>query len=192
VTGRLWVLGDSWSDPRSYPWAPSGNWCALLTADLGVGLVNSAVSGAGYVQASGTPIFPAQAAQGAGAGADVVIVFGGVNDSNGNYTAEQIRAGAATTYGYARRLCPDAPLLVAGPQWGAAAPFPAGFATAQAAIRAAAAAAGADYLDVSQLLIGRPDLALDQYHPNPAGHAYLAQQIGHDVALAFARSTVSA
>jgi lysophospholipase L1-like esterase len=193
MTGPLWVIGDSWSDPRSYPWAPSGNWAALLTEQLGVGLINSAVSGSGYAATAGVPTFPAQAAQGTGAAAAAVLVLGSLNDPVQGHTPDEVRAAAATTYALIRRLCPAAPLLVVGPQWGAL-PLTPALLAARDAVRDTAAAAGADYLDPSSWFTGRPDLILpDGYHPTPAGHAVLADRLEHDVALAlFAPPTVSA
>jgi phospholipase/lecithinase/hemolysin len=192
VTQRLWVIGDSWSDPRSYPWAPAQNWAALVAERLGVGLINSAVSGSGYAATNGTPNFPAQAAQGTGAGADVVIVFGSLNDPLQGHTPDEVRAAAATTYGLIGRLCVGAPLLVVGPQWGALPLTPALLATRDA-VAAAAAAAGADYIDPSSWFAGRPDLMLNDYHPTPDGHAIIADRVGHDVGLAlFAPPTLRA
>lgn len=190
MTPFLWVIGDSWSDPRSYWWAPTQNCVGLLADRLGVGLINSAVSGSGYAATAGTPTFPAQAAQGWGRDADVVIVFGGVNDAMQSRTIGETVAGAQATYELLGRLCPDAVVLVIGPQYGAGAPPPSLLATRDA-VAAVAGNYALPFVDVSQWLLGRPDLALDQYHPNPAGHAELADRLEHDVALAFAtRSTL--
>lgn len=193
MTGRLWVLGDSWSDPRAYPWAPSSGWPSLIADRLGVGLVNSAVGGSGYAATAGLPTFPGQAAQGTGTGADVVVVFGSLNDPIQGHSADEVRAAATVTYGLVRRLCPDAQLLVAGPQWPATAPTPALLAVRDALADAAADAA-ADYVDPSGWLAGRPDLILpDGYHPTPDGHSIIAERLGHDVALALlAPPTVTA
>jgi lysophospholipase L1-like esterase len=182
----LWVLGDSWTDPTVYPWAPAQGWPSLLAARLGLGLVNSGVSGTGYAATAGTPNFPAQAARGVGAGAHLVLVWGSLNDPNQGHTADETAAGAAATYALLRRLCPAAPLIVAGPQWGADPPPPELYA-AREAVRAAAADAGATFLDPSGWLAGRPDLVLpDGLHPNPAGHALIADRITPELLVALA------
>jgi hypothetical protein len=189
---RVWALGDSWTDPRSYPWNPAASWLGLLADRLGFAVVNSATSGCGYV--AGTPTFGAQAAQGWGAGADLAVVFGSVNDANGNYAQGDIQAAATVAHRLIRRLCPGAPLLVIGPQWGAGLPFPAGMPAAIEAVRAATAADGdAAFVDPSQWLLGRPDLARDQWHANTVGHVLFADRLEHDVALLLtARPTLRA
>lgn len=172
----LWVLGDSWTDPRTYPWAASCGWPALLAQRLGLGLVTSGVGGSGYAATAGIPNFPMQAAQGWGAGAAAVIVWGSLNDPAQGRTPEEIRAGADTTYGLIRRLCPDAPLLVCGPQNGSDPATPARLA-ARDAVQAAAADADALFCDTLPWFIGRADLMLDASHPVPAGHALIADRL---------------
>lgn len=188
---RLWVLGDSWTDPRTYLWSPSSNWIAVLAARLGVGVVNSAASGAGYLRNPGTTI-PMQAAQGFGVGADAVIVFGSVNDPGQGFPAPDVGAAAAVTFGLIRRACPGAPLLVVGPQWNADPP-PQALVDCRAAVAAAAATVGADFVDPSGWFTGRQELMLDAWHPIPAGHVLVADRLEHDVALALtARPTLPA
>jgi lysophospholipase L1-like esterase len=179
VTGALWVLGDSWADVRSYNaywWAPTAGYPQLLTARFSLGVINSGVSGSGYSAHAGLPTFPGQAAQGTGATATAVLVFGGLNDPWQGETPENTRAGAAATYALLRRLCPDALLIVAGPQWGAQPRTPE-LVAAQAVIESAARAAGAVYLDPSGWLLDRPELMLDPYHPGPDGHALIADRL---------------
>lgn len=185
----LWVLGDSWADPTCYPWAPSAGWPTLLAARLGLGLVNSGVSGSGYAATAGIPTFPAQAARGAGAGAGVVLVWGSLNDSYQGHSPAEVGAAAATTYALLTRLCPAAPLVVAGPQWGAAPPPPSLLASSEA-VRAAATVAGATFLDPSRWLADRADLILpDGLHPDPGGHALIADLLTPEVLYALAART---
>lgn len=192
MTARLWVLGDSWQDPRTYPWAPALGWPTLLTRRLGLGLVNSGTAGAGYAAVRvAPPNFPAQAAQGAGAGADAVIVFGSLNDPADGRTPEEVGDGAATTFDLIGRLCPGAPLIVCGPQWGAL-PIPPELLAARDAVADAAHQAGALFVDVSRWLQGRPDLILpDGFHPNPGGHALLADRLTPEVLFALAVPTTA-
>lgn len=185
VTGHLWVLGDSWTDPRSYAVPAYGrNWSYLLAERFGLGMVNSAVSGSAYSWgAQGGGSFPAQAAQGWGHGAAAVIVFGGLNDANGDAGSDVVGGGATLTYGLIRRLCPDAPLLVVGPQWGAR-PWSPALNRIRGVLRDAATAAAVDVIDPSSWLLNRHDLLIDADHPNGAGHVLLADRLEHDVALA--------
>jgi hypothetical protein len=187
VTTRLWVIGDSWADPRTYPWAPALGWPTLLAQRLDLGLVNSATAGAGYAAVRvAPPNFPAQAAQGTGAGAGVVITWGSLNDPSDGRSPEEVGDGAATTFALAGRLCPDATLVVCGPQWGAL-PIPPELLAARDAVAAAARDAGAVFLDVSRWLQGRPELVLpDGFHPNPGGHALIADRLLPDVLFALA------
>ena len=191
TAGHLWVFGDSWTDPRGYAWAPMSGWPQVLAARLAVGLVNSGVSGAGYVHA-GAVTFPALAAQGWGAGAACVVVHGGVNDATTDQPGKAVYESAVTTYGLIRRLCPDAALIVAGPQWGAH-PWTPGLVAVRDAVRDAAADMGADFIDTAGWFLRRPDLMLDMYHPTTAGHALIADRLEGDVGRALlAGSTLRA
>jgi lysophospholipase L1-like esterase len=183
--GHLWVLGDSWSDPKSYNVPAYGwNWSAVLAERLGLGVVNSAGYGAAYTYpGGGGPSFPAQAATGWGVGAAAAIVFGGVNDVTGDAERTHVRDAAALTFGLIRRLCPDAPLFVVGPQWPAHERTPA-VARTRGALREAAAAVSAPLIDPSPWLLDRPDLLVDFWHPNAAGSAIIADRLEHDVGLA--------
>jgi lysophospholipase L1-like esterase len=191
---RLWWIGDSWSDPRSYAaesYGAAAGFPQVTAARLGAGIVNAAVSGSGYAATAGRPTFPEQAAQGWGAAATAVVVFGGLNDEWQGRGLEETRVGADTTYGLIRRLCPDAALVVAGPQWGAT-PQPGDFGAFREAIRCAALAAGAVHLDPSGWLLGREDLMYDPYHPNQAGHARIADRLAPELLWALTATPGSA
>jgi lysophospholipase L1-like esterase len=177
---RLWVLGDSWTDPRTYPWHPLQGWPQLVAARLGLGLVNSGVSGSGYASTGGLPNFPGQAAQGRGAGADVVLVWGSLNDPNKGYAPADTLAGARATYGLIGRLCPDAPLIVFGPQWYATAPT-ALLLSFRDVVRQVAGEVGAVFVDPSSWLVGRPDLLQPDNHPTPDGDAFLADRVAAEL-----------
>jgi lysophospholipase L1-like esterase len=179
----LWWLGDSWSDPRSYAsenYGAAAGFPQAVAARLGAGIINSAVAGSGYAATAGRPTFPEQAAQGWGAAASAVLVFGGLNDEWQGHTPTETHEGAVTCYGLIRRLLPDAPLMVAGPQWGAQ-PHPADLPAYTDAIRTAALGAGAAHVDPSSWLLDRYDLLYDPYHPNQAGHALIADLLAPEV-----------
>jgi lysophospholipase L1-like esterase len=171
---RLWVLGDSWTDPAfAGRWADG--WPTLVAARLGAGLVNSGAAGAGYAQLNGAGInYPIQAARGAGAGADAVIVWGSVNDWT--QPPDAVAAAAAATYRLLRAACPGAPLVVYGPQFWADQPPPDLVAVA-AAVHAAAADAEATYGDPLLWMRDRPDLIDGSGHPTADGHAHLADRL---------------
>lgn len=178
---HLWTIGDSWTDPRAFPWAAGQGWPQLVAAALEVGIVNSGSSGSGYVRSASS--FPVQAAQGAGVGAAAVLVFGSLNDYLGTVPAADVRDAARTTYGLVRRLCPDADLIVVGPQWGATDP-PALLLQHRDTVAAAAAEVGAWFVDASRWFVGRGSLMLDANHVTPAGHALVADRLGSAVASA--------
>lgn len=187
MTGRLWVLGDSWTDPEWFAWGWSAGWPTLVAQRLGLGLVNSGSSGAGYAWAnSERELFGVEAARGIGAGADAVIVWGSVNDWANGQTPAAVGAAAADTYRLLRALCPGAPLLVYGPQWWETPPD-AGMYPHRDAVRDAAADAGAPFVDPLHWFAGRPDL-LDAAgwfgHPTRAGHAAIADRVAVDVLFA--------
>ena len=176
MTGHLWVIGDSWADPSLYPWSVADGWPQMVAARLGLGVVNSAASGAGYASNHGTP-YPVQAARGTGHGAAAVLVWGSLNDPYWGCTPEDTARGADLTYALVRRSCPDAALIVAGPAWGDQEP-PDYMQWARATVRRAAADAGAVFVDPLGWLSGRPDLVLpDHLHPNQPGHALVADRL---------------
>lgn len=169
MTGHLWVIGDSWTDPRAV--GPAKVWPALLARRLSLGLVGSGVGGCGYINHD--PTYPVQAYRGTGAGAEVVIVWGSVNDRG--HAPERIHDAARDTYQLVRAACPGAPLIVCGPQyWHTEVPpdlYP-----MNEAVREAAGAEGATFFDVLELMQGRPDYIdyADGVHPGPAGHRHIA------------------
>jgi len=170
----LWVLGDSWTDPSGDGWA--WKWPRLVSLRLGLGLVNSGRGSAGYVAAYNPEAisFPVQAARGVGAGAALVVAFGSINDNAED--PERVHAGAVDTFRMIRLACPDAPLVVFGPQTVDGPPWPR-LPAIRAAVESAARDAGATFVDVLDWLQGRPELSGDPTHPNPDGHAFLADLI---------------
>lgn len=182
MTGHLWVLGDSWADPSTFPWAPEQGWPQLLAARLRLAVVNSGASGSGFVRPGALDsTIPNAAARGAGRGAAAVLIFGGVNDADTGHPPADIAAGATVALGLLRRACPRAPLLLAGPQWGSTPP-PARLTAARDALAVAAAQAGAVFLDPLGWFTGRRELMLDDdYHPTPAGHTLIADRLAPEL-----------
>jgi lysophospholipase L1-like esterase len=124
---------------------------------------------------------PLQAARGAGAGADLVIVWGSRNDPYAAAPPAEVHARAVDTYRMLRLACPAAPLLVCGPQWGATEP-PGDLVATRNAVADAATSAGATFLDPSRWFIDRDDLMLpDGIHPTAAGHAHAAELLSPEL-----------
>lgn len=184
MTGHLWVIGDSWTDPARGGSGWRVGWPSLVAARLGLGLVDSGAGGQGYSPETGSLCFPVQVARGSGVGAAAVIVWGSVNDRS--YDPAGVRAAAEETYRMIRRGCPGAPLLIYGPQWWHTTPAPE-LAATTAAVAAAAAAAGAVFVDPHDWMQGRPDLMDDSgNHPNAAGHLLIADRVELDLLFALA------
>lgn len=182
------VYGDSWTTG----WAGDGEgprgWPQLVGTRLGVSVANQAVGGSGYVRFHNGSTFPHAVATRPVPDADLVVVLGGLNDRD---TGDDRAVGAAATVTLtaARLTHPTAPLLVIGPQWFDAHP-PAVLLEHRDAVRAAAAAAGARFVDplAEGWFAGRPDLVRPgDIHPNDAGHRHLADRIAPHVAAALGR-----
>lgn len=177
----LWVVGDSWSDPVFDGTALSG-WPWLVADRLGLGLRNSAQGGAGFAHVNGGGwTFPVEVARYAGP-ADVVVCFGSINDSD--QAPATVADAAVATFTALHRAAPAAELLVLGPQYPGT-PDAGQLATLTAlagAIRPAAAVAGGVFVDALTWMTDRPDLIGPDNHPNPAGHAHLADLIAPLVA----------
>lgn len=186
MTSRLWVIGDSWTDPTYGGWGWTCGWPQQVAAALGWALINSGRSGAGYAQPGNDwATFGSIAARGDGVGADVVIVAGSRNDPDTGQSQQAIANGAEHTYRLIRAACPDALLLVIGPQGTSIAPS-AELLRTVATVRAAALDAGAAWVDPTGWLRGRPDLLdMPDGHPLCAGHDLLADRIAPELLRAY-------
>lgn len=185
---RLWVIGDSWTDPSYGGWAWACGWPQRVADALGLGLVNSGSGGSGYAAVNASNVsHPIQAARGAGAGADVVVLFGSVNDQA--FDPAYVRLGAERALRMVRAACPAAAVIVAGPQYWDAEP-PAALYPVRAAVARAAAEhpAPVRWLDPLRWLRGRPELLDAQNHPTCDGHALLAASLAPAVADALTRT----
>jgi lysophospholipase L1-like esterase len=173
------VYGDSYAGADHGGDLPTG-WAATVGRQLGLEVVNDAVSGSGYRVAGWTSI-PYEAVAHPVRDASVVVLFGGLND----YTQppESVRQEAVITLA-AIRSWTDAPILMIGPQWPNA-NRPDGLLLVRNALASAAYTGGATWVDASTWFDGRPELIQpDGWHPNVAGHAYLADKIRPLVAAA--------
>jgi acyl-CoA thioesterase-1 len=104
---------------------------------------------------------------------DIVVVSGGRND----LPREHLEPAVTTFYAELRRQLPDARLIVTSPLWDDS-PTPASLVALREHVASEAANAGAEYLDLGDLFLDRPDLiASDQLHPNEEGLALIAQRM---------------
>lgn len=177
----LLVIGDSFTDGSVEDGFEENGWPALVqstyTKDgsrLQLNLLGR--GGAGYV----TPgqikeTFGQSYAGNAFKDQDVIVVFGGLNDSE--RPAAEVGGAATKLYATLTKNSPKAKLIVVGPVWPYAEPVPNLF-SVRDALRVAAESAGASFVDPlsdgwftgkNASLIGK-----DQTHPTDAGHKYMA------------------
>lgn len=104
-----------------------------------------------------------------------VVVSGGRNDIEQDPAA--VADAIDTFYAELRAQLPDAEVIAISPVWDAT-DAPEEIDQIREAVRAAAEANGAQYLDIGQPLAGKPGLlAADRVHPNNEGHAALADAV---------------
>lgn len=105
---------------------------------------------------------------------DTIVIFGGRNQLNG--MDGSLVTDVAAFYSRLRLEHPDTRIIATNPLWDASAP-PAELATLSDAVKTAALAVDAEYVDIGQPLIGHPELLVtDDIHPNDAGQALLADR----------------
>ena len=104
---------------------------------------------------------------------DIVVVSGGRNDLQ----REHVEQAVTAFYDEVRRQLPDVRLIVTSPLWDDS-PTPDALLALREHVAAAAENAGAEYLDLGDLFLDRPDLiAYDDLHPNEEGLASIARRI---------------
>lgn len=181
------VYGDSYSGD-GYGGNMPGGWVNTVGRWLGINWANRATSGAGYVQTNPeAQTFPIAAAGHPVPDADVVVIMGSLNDAG--QTPAAVHQAAAETYATVRANSPTAAVIVVGPIWPNASPYPSMWAVRDA-VRTAAQEAGLPFVDPLQegWFNGRPDLIRsDGWHPTVQGQEYLATKIFPYVAAALGR-----
>ncbi|SDG94929.1 SGNH/GDSL hydrolase family protein [Klenkia brasiliensis] len=177
----LAVYGDSFAAGYLRDGVGEANWATLVARALGMDVANDAVPGSGYV-AGQVSTYPYAATTWPEPTAAVTVVFGGINDTP--MPVASVAMAATVTYATIRRAAPGSALVVVGPQWATSTPTPAQAALTRA-VRAAAAAAGAVWVDPSGWLAGRPSLlGADGLHPSDEGHQVIAERLQPIVAAA--------
>ena len=185
----LAVYGDSYTTGSDEGGIGPDGWPVLVGDQLGARTGVAAAGGAGYVEISPFTgeTFLDLVRRNPEPDADVVVILGSRNDA-GSPPAD-IEAAASAVYAALRQIHPDAPLVVIGPPW-VDADVPASVEETNEAVRRAAAAAGATFVDplAEGWFFDAPELIGDDgIHPTDDGHAYLARVIAPHVQAAIDR-----
>lgn len=169
-------LGDSYTVGAR---ASSENtrWSSLVSKELGWSERNFGIADTGYLvegsMANGAPYadrIPAVAE----AKPEIVVVSGGLNDMFSS-TAD-IVASINATYAELRAALPDARIIAVSPLWTAVEPVPEQMSALNDAVREAAASVNAEYVDLGQPLVGKPEwMHTDKVHPLDEGYAAIAE-----------------
>lgn len=180
---RVVLIGDSYTEGSGEGGQRGHGWPALVVADLRIQgvLVSPALAAegsAGYVAASWKgETFGDIARRVVDRDTELVVFFGSANDVA--FPPERVGAAALEAFTSVKAAAPLAKLLVIGPVWpGPAAPE--AFRNVRDAVREQAQTAGAVFVDpiAEGWLADTPELiGADQFHPNDAGHKYLAARI---------------
>jgi hypothetical protein len=174
----LAVYGDGYAAGNVQGGQGASGWPALVAERTGAALQLHAASQAGYVSTSPNgEDYGALVSAGPVPGAAVTLLFGSRNDVDEDLAA--VRAEAAAVVQAAQAAATDDTLIVIGPSWSSAA-YPAELLSVRDAVRNAAQAADAQFVDpLTEGWFASPAglIASDGISPNDAGHAYLAERI---------------
>ncbi|MBI3216891.1 MAG: SGNH/GDSL hydrolase family protein [Mycobacterium sp.] len=185
---RVAVIGDSYTNGTDlggigqHSW-PVLAWTALGRQGLGVTADVAAEGRAGYgVRGDHGSVFGDLTLRAVRPDDALVVFFGSRNDQG--VDQRQLAQLSHDAFATARRIAPNARMLVIGPPWPTAAVPPAIW-QIRDTLKTQALAAGASFLDplAARWFVDRPDLiGSDGVHPTDAGHGYLADKIGPVIA----------
>lgn len=138
------------------------------------------VSGSGFLAPGGGLPMTERVATVVAAAPEVVVVAGGNNDAFRGYAPDEIEAAATEVLTELRAGLPDATVVALGPFTSLLTGGTPDATTA--AVRAAAQAAGVEFIDATELVGAattgpqglRPYLSADGLHPNEAGYGVMA------------------
>jgi lysophospholipase L1-like esterase len=170
----LAVYGDGYAAGNALGGRGPAGWPALVAQQVGADLALNAAPQAGYAAVGTTGQDYVDLVEASPvAAADVTVVFGSRND--GDESAGTVTANAAAVFRDIRAAAPETTILVVGPVWSGGTP-PAGVQAANAALAAAADAAGVTYVDAleARWFADGQGIAADGVSPTDAGHANLA------------------
>ncbi|WP_061962962.1 SGNH/GDSL hydrolase family protein [Demequina aurantiaca] len=169
-------LGDSYAQGTGLSEADlHARWTTVLSARAGWAEVNAGCNGSGYTRRGGVCAsnYVERVPALAEADADIVIVSGGVNDLSAS--RELIDMRVPETFKALRESFPEAQIYAVNGIFYTGLVTPALLAYLNEAIEHAVTEAGGHYLDIGEPLLGHPELmGPDTLHPNPAGHAKIA------------------
>lgn len=177
---RIAFLGDSLTVGVGAPSERGYAWLTAAELDWPVAVVDG-VSGSGYVAPGAGRPMPDRVERVIAAGPDVVVVVGGTNDAGQGYPPQEVGTAAVDLLDDLRDGLPDATVVVVGP-FPTSAEAMLGDHPVADAVRSAADAAGAHYIDARELL-DSPSVDLDRWedyisadglHPNELGYQLLA------------------
>jgi lysophospholipase L1-like esterase len=187
VAPRIAFLGDSLTEGVGAPPQRGYAWQTAERLGWPIAVVEG-VSGSGFLAPGAGRPMPERVAAVVAADPDVVVVAGGTNDAFRGYAPADVGAAAGRLLDELRAARPDATVVVLGP-------FPTTFEAATAgdptsdAVRAAAEAAGADFLDARALVAAAvPDpeqwdryISADGLHPNELGYGVMADALAAEL-----------
>jgi lysophospholipase L1-like esterase len=187
VAPRIAFLGDSLTAGVGAPPERGYAWQTAQRLGWPIAVVEG-VPGSGFLAAGAGRPMPDRVAAVVASEPDVVVVAGGTNDSFQGYAPADVGAAAARLLEQLNAARPGTTLLVLGP-------FPTSLDAATAsdptsdAVRAAAEAAGADFLDARDLVrtaVADPDqweryISADGLHPNELGYGVMADVLAAEL-----------
>jgi lysophospholipase L1-like esterase len=170
-------VGDSYTEGVGLSDPLTQRWSSLVAEAMGWSQVNAGCSGSGYTRQGllcGTT-FVERLPSLADIDADVVIIWGGVNDAGA--PPEDAAAAAADTIAAYASAYPDADLVVLSAMYFTA-PEPASLAAINAALPAAVSKVSGQWVDLGPALAQNPPwLGEDGLHPNAEGHRAIADAV---------------
>ncbi|MFD2092762.1 SGNH/GDSL hydrolase family protein [Blastococcus deserti] len=171
----LHVYGDGYAVGNELGGLDSAGWPALVAQRIGAELVLTAVPRAGYASVGVSGEIYLDLVERSPAGdATVTVLFGSRNDADEDLAL--VQSNAAQAIAAIRQGAPGTTLVVVGPAWSDA-DVPAAALAVRDAVRAAAEAGGATFVDplADGWFAQRPELiASDGISPTDGGHVYLA------------------
>ena len=178
---QVLVIGDNFTSGSAEGGNGRDGWPRIVGATLAaegrdVTVDVSASDGGGYTQLGAADATFIDMAKGAGPGYDLVIFFGGTNDTAAGSAVKEAAYEAEVQLW---NVLPDAYILVIGPAWVDAA-APASVRLTSQSIRAAAQQAGVPFVDPIRQgwFAGEDDLiGADRLHPTDAGHRRIAERV---------------
>jgi lysophospholipase L1-like esterase len=180
------VIGDSYTEGVEQGGLGDANWTSQLRSllrsnDERVAMTVDGSGGSGYVSVGWRNItFGQMADRTVDDSADIVIVFGSINDMFEGARGSDVAAAAAATYSTIRAAAPDSTLVVIGPS-PTGDDVPDELRQVSQSVARAAADAGATFVDpIAERWFSGDAAALisdDDLHPTDDGHAYIAELV---------------